>query len=115
MKEKLKACRIFINKFILANKKLSISITSILVIIILIVILRICFRDPKYGNTIGNANNQGIVAQNNKWIYYIEMDNNETVGICKVKQNGKNTKRIIDGKYMRIKCNRQLYLLHRRR
>lgn len=115
MKDKLMKYVNYINNTFFKNKKISISITSILVIIILIVILRICFKEPKYGNTVGNANNQGIVAQSGKWIYYIEMDNNETVGICKVKQNGKKTKRIIDGKYMRIKCNRQLYLLCRRR
>lgn len=106
MKEKLKECRIVINKFILANKKLSISIASILIIIVFIIILAMCLKEPQYGNTTGNAYNQGLVAQSKKWIYYIETDNNESVGICKVKQNSKNTKKIIEGKYMRFKCDR---------
>lgn len=99
----------YINKIkaiTLNNKKItSIAIAGVIVLITILVITS-CLKPAKQGNTTGNSYNGGIATQEGKWIYYIEMDNSESIGICKVKQNGKHTKKVAEGKYIRTKCYR---------
>lgn len=108
----------YINKIkgtILDNKKITSIVVACLIVLITILVIASCIKEPKQGNSTGNSYNNGIATQEGSWIYYIEMDNSESIGICKVKQNGKHTKKISDGKYMRFKCYRQLHILHRKR
>lgn len=97
MKEKVIKYIGFINKFIKANKALSMKMLAGLIVIIAIIVIASCLDGEKYGNSTGNNNNLGIAAREGRWIYYIEVDGDEQVGICRVKTNGKKTEKVIDG------------------
>ncbi len=95
-----------IKKIILSNKKITSIVMACLIVLITIFIISSCIKEPKQGNSTGNSYNNGTATQEGKWIYYIEMDNSEAIGICKIKQNGKHTKKVADGNFMRFKCYR---------
>lgn len=97
MKEKLMKSIEFIKRFVNTNKALCMKIIAGMIIIIAILVIASCFKGTKYGNSVGNNSNLGLTVQDGKWIYYVEVDDNEPVGICKVKTNGKKTKKIADG------------------
>lgn len=97
MKEKVIKSIEFIKKLINVNKSLSMKIIAGLIIIIAIIVIASCFKGTEIGNSAGNSNNLGIAAQDGKWIYYIDVDGDEQVGICKVKTNGKKTKKVVEG------------------
>lgn len=82
---------------LISNKSLYLKILAGLIIIIAIIVIGSCCKSTKYGNSSGNNNNFGIAVQDGKWIYYIEMDDDEPTGIFKVKENGKKTEKVIDG------------------
>ena len=82
---------------LISNKSLYLKILEGLIIIIAIIVIGSCCKSTKYGNSSGNNNNFGIAVQDGKWIYYIEMDDDEPTGIFKVKENGKKTEKVIDG------------------
>ena len=99
----------YINKIkeaIQNNRKITAIVIASFIMLITVIVIASCIRPKKQGNTAGNSYNTGIATQEGKWIYYIEMDNSESIGICKVKQNGKNTKKVAEGKYIRTKCYR---------
>lgn len=82
-----------ITSFIIANKKISIIIGIILIAIIAIIIF-VCNRKTKIGNTNTNLNNLGFATQNNGWVYYLGFDEGQSDGIYKLK--GNKNKKIID-------------------
>jgi len=90
MKEKFIKTIKQIKGLINANKSISMKIIAGLIIIIAILVITSCFKGDKYGNTAGNINNMGLAVQDGKWIYYVGIDNEDPVGIYKVKTNGKN-------------------------
>ena len=99
MKEKLIKSFDFVKEFIKSNKALTMKIIAVMIVIIAIVVIASCFGGDKFGNSIGNSSNLGLVAQEGSWIYYIQMDDDEPIGIYKVKNNGKNMKKVADGQY----------------
>lgn len=86
-----------LKRLININKSLSMKIMAGLIIIITIMVVSSCFKETKNGNSAGNSNNLGIAVQDGKWIYYIDIDGDEEVGICKVKTNGKKSEKVIEG------------------
>lgn len=82
---------------IILNKNLCLKILAGIIIIIAILVVTSCVKKTEYGNSNGNNNNLGLAVEKGKWIYYINMDDNEPVGIAKVKNNGKKTEKVIDG------------------
>ena len=97
MKEKIIKILSMIKEVVLANKTLAKKAILALIVIIAIILLASCFKETKIGNTSGNSHNLGIATQDGKWIYYVELDDEEPVGISRVKTNGKKTERVIDG------------------
>lgn len=84
-------------RFISDNKSLAMKMLAGLIILITLLVIASCFKGTKYGNSAGNINNLGLAVQDGKWIYYVEVDGNEPVGICKVKTNGKKTEKVAEG------------------
>ena len=70
--------------FIMANKKIVITILVALVIIIAIIIA-MCSK-KEIGNTIGNLNNSGFSVDKGEWVYYLGYDEGISDGIYKVKR-----------------------------
>lgn len=99
MKEKVIKGIIFLKNFYQANKSLSMKIIAALIIVATIIVILSCSNGMEYGNTSGNSSCMGIATQQGKWIYYLEYDNNEVVGICKAKLNGTNKEKVAEGKF----------------
>ena len=99
MKEKIIEVFNRVKKTIITNKTISLKILSVLIVIIAIIVITSCLKKTNFGNSIGNSNNLGLVVQSGKWIYYVDIDNDEPVGICRVKNNGKKTEKIAEGSY----------------
>jgi len=97
MKEKVVKRFQFVKKIIEANKEIARKILAGLIILIALIVIASCFKGTEYGNLEGNSNNMGLAVQDGKWIYYVEIDNEEPVGIYKVKTNGKKTEKVVDG------------------
>ena len=97
MKEKVIKIIQLIKGLINTNKSLSMKIVAGLIIIITILVIASCFNGNEYGNTAANINNMGLAVQDGKWIYYVGIDNEDPVGIYKVKTNGKKIKKVIEG------------------
>lgn len=69
-----------------------------LIIIVTIMVIASVLKKDKIGNTAGNLiANHGISAEEGKWIYYIEFDDGNPVGIYKVKNSGSKTKKVKGG------------------
>ncbi len=81
-----------ISTFMIANKKLTISITAILSILIAIIIV-MCNKS-QIGNTSGNLNNLGFSVENGGWVYYLGLKDSNTDGIYKVKANSDKKEKI---------------------
>lgn len=86
-----------LDRIINTNKSLFMKIISGIIIIIAILVIASCFNGEEKGNSSGNSYNSGLAVQDGKWIYYVEVDDNEPVGISKVKTNGKKKQKIADG------------------
>lgn len=99
MKEKLIKEFEFVKQFINSNKALCMRIVAAIIIIIAVLVIASCFKGEKAGNSAGNAKNLGLAVQDGNWIYYVEVDDDEPVGICKVKNNGKKTEKVVDGNF----------------
>lgn len=84
-------------KRVISNKALCLKIVVGLIIIALIIFVASFFRTTQYGNSNGNNNNLGFAVQKDNRIYYIEIDDNEVVGISRVKDNGKKIEKVIEG------------------
>lgn len=97
MQEKLMKIIEFVKQFINANKSLYMKVIAGIVILIAVLVIAYCSKGNEYGNSAGNSSNAGIAVQDGKWIYYVEVDENEPVGIYKVKTNGKNIQKVVDG------------------
>ena len=97
MNEKITKILNKMKQITVTNKSISLKILSALIVIIAIIVIVSCFNKTKYGNSTGNNNNLGLAVQDGKWIYYVDIDDNEPVGICKVKNNGKKTEKIVEG------------------
>lgn len=81
-----------ITPLIIKNKKISILVLAI----VIIVILFICMIPKKeIGNTSGNLENSGFSVGIEKWIYYFGYNQGSADGIYKIKGNKKE--KIIDG------------------
>ena len=98
MKEKFMSKINSIKRFICDNKSFYFKILAGIIIFVTFIVIISCFKGTKYGNSVGNINNQGIAVQSGKWIYYVEMDNNEPIGIARTKTNGKKTEIVAEGK-----------------
>lgn len=79
------------------NRKLIMRALAVLIIIIAIIVLMVCFKGKKHVNSFANSNNKGIAAQDGKWIYFVDFDDDEPAGIKKIKQNGKKAEKVVDG------------------
>ena len=97
MKENIAKILNSIKQIISANQALCKKVLAVIIIIITILVIASCFRGTKYGNSSGNSSNVGLAVQEGKWIYYVEVDDDEPVGICRTKLNGKKTEKITDG------------------
>lgn len=97
MKEKLINSFKFVKNFISTKKSIFMKILAVIIVIIAVIIIGSCFKGKKYGNSAGNSSNMGLAVQDGSWIYYVEIDDNEPVGICKVKNNGKKTEKVVEG------------------
>lgn len=97
MKEKIMGILNTIKEIVLANKALCKKIIAILIVIIAVIVIASCFKGTKIGNTAGNSHNIGIAAQEGKWIYYVELDDEEPVGISRIKTNGKKVESVAEG------------------
>ena len=95
--------------FILENKKISIVIGIVLIVIIGAIII-LCSKKTKTGNTNANLNNLGFTVQNNRWIYYLGFNEGEADGIYKVKGN-KNEKIIEDAAFYLNEFDKNIYYL----
>lgn len=102
MKEKLVKGFEFIKQFVNTNKPLCMKIMAGIIVIIAILVVASCLKGTKYGNTASNSGNLGLAVQDGNWIYYIEIDDDEPVGICKVKNNGKKVKKVAEGEFSEL-------------
>lgn len=80
------------------SKWSALKILAIVFAIILVGIIAICIKKARPGNSAGNSSNLGLAVQKGSWIYYIELENSEPVGICRTRTNGKNKENIAKGK-----------------
>lgn len=97
MKEKLINSFKFVKEFIITNKSIFMKVLAAIIVIIAVIVICSCFKGAKYGNSAGNSSNMGLAVQDGSWIYYVEVDDDEPVGICRVKNNGKKTEKVVDG------------------
>lgn len=102
MKENVVKIFDFVKKFITENKSLILKILPVIIALIAVLIINSGFKSDKYGNSVGNSNNNGLAAEYDKWIYYVEVDGDDTVGICKVKNNGKKTEKVAEGDFYNL-------------
>ncbi len=102
MKEKFLKCINFIKQFFNSNKSLCKKIIAALIIVIAILVIASSLKGDKMGNTIGNSDSYGIAVQDGNWIYYIEIDDSEPVGICRVKNSGKKIEKVADGNFFQL-------------
>lgn len=87
------------------NNKKSIILIVLIIIVGILIVLKIfsltgLFNRNKIGNTIGNINNFGYIAEDNKYIYYMcPNENGQYVGISKVSKKDLTSKqeRLIEG------------------
>lgn len=82
-----------IKKFIVENKKLSITVGVILLLIITANIIVICNK-TKIGNTSGNLTNSGFSVVKEGWVYYLGLNESNTDGIYKIKLNGNKKEKV---------------------
>ncbi len=99
MNEKLMSGINSLKQFITTKKSMCLKIVAVLIILIAIIVIALSFKGEKIGNTVGNSNNYGIAMQDGKWIYYMEFDDDEPVGICRVKNNGKKIEKVASGEF----------------
>jgi len=85
--------KIFLKKFILENKILSL-ILGVVLFIIIIGILIISNTKTEIGNTSGNLNNSGFSVQKDGWVYYLGFNESNTDGIYRIKLNGDKREKI---------------------
>lgn len=97
MKEKFLKFFGVIRGFCLANRKIVLRGVAVLVVLVAIFVIGSCFKGTEYGTSAGNCYNQGLAVENGKNIFYISVDDNEVVGINKVKNNGKGVQKVADG------------------
>ena len=97
MKEKVMNFLKLSKEFCLANKSLVMKILAVVIVIIAIIVIASSLKGTRNGNLASNSDNLGLAVQDGSWIYYVEVDDEEPVGICKVKTNGKKTEKIADG------------------
>ena len=114
MKEKFINVLEKVKQFIVANKSISMKVLAGVIILIAILVISSCFKKTEHANFAGNSNNLGLAVQDGKWIYYVEIDADKPVGICRVKNNGKKTKKVVEGYmyYLNIVDN-YIYCLER--
>lgn len=97
MKEKLINSFKFVKEFVITKKSIFMKVLAVIIIVIALIVIGSCFKGAKYGNSAGNSSNMGLAVQDGRWIYYVEVDDDEPVGICRVKNNGKKTEKVVDG------------------
>lgn len=97
MKEKIMKGINYAKQIISANKSLCMKIIAVIIVIIAIIVIASCFKGTEYGNSTGNIQNAGLAAQDGSWIYYVAVDDDEPVGINRVKTNGKKIENVADG------------------
>lgn len=86
-----------IKQVINENKSLSMKIIAGIIILITILVIVSCSNKSENINIFANSYNNGLAVQDGKWIYYVEIDDNEQVGICKIKTNGKKIEKVAQG------------------
>lgn len=86
-----------IKNIILTNKKITMEILAGIIIIVTILVIASCFKTNKFENSTGNNNNLGLATQAGNKIFYVDIDDGEIVGICKMNKNGKKTEKISEG------------------
>ncbi len=102
MKEKIANSINFIKQLISTKKSLVLKIAACIIIVVAILVIVSSLKGEKSGNIIGNSYNEGLAVQKGNWIYYIELDDDEAVGICKVKKNGKKIKKVVEGSFKEL-------------
>lgn len=99
MQEKLREYIYNIKQFIKEHKSFCLKMARIIGIVIIAIIIISLLKPTDLGNSMGNIQNNGLAVQDGNWIYYIKIDAGNSVGINKIKDNGKKVKSIIDGEY----------------
>lgn len=97
MKEKLLSALKNVKQFIRDNKYIAMKVVAGIIIVITLCVVASGLRKPEVFNYSGNSSNLGLAVQQEKWIYYVEIDADEPVGICRVKNNGKKTEKVVEG------------------
>lgn len=97
MKEKVMNFLKLAKQFILTNKSLVMKMIAVIIVIIAIIVIASSLNGTKVGNAASNSHNLGLAVQDGSWIYYVAVDDDEPVGIYKVKNNGKKTEKVADG------------------
>lgn len=97
MKEKIMKGLQIVKTIFEANRSLCIKVLAGLIVLIAIIVIASCFKGTDYGNSSGNNENDGLAVQDGKWIYYVAVEDDESVGINKVKTNGKKVQTIAEG------------------
>lgn len=113
--EKIMQIKDIIIKFINEHRKLFFRVLAGLIIIITLMVIASAFKKNKVGNTAGNLmENHGISAEAGSWIYYIEFDDGNPVGIYKVKNNGSKTIKVKGGYFEYINViDKYIYCLEK--
>lgn len=79
------------------NRKVIMRALAVIIVLITIIVLISCFKGKNNINIFANSDNRGLAAQEKKWIYYVDFDDDEPVGIKRIKQDGKKTEKVVDG------------------
>ena len=96
--------------FFKTNKNIWIITAIVIALLILTIIL--ASNKSKIGNTSGNLTNLGFTVEEDGWVYYLGIKNDNSDGIYKMKENGKKKQKISDnsGMYLNKSSNFIYYL-----
>lgn len=97
MGEKINNIFKLLKRTVLSNKPVVMKILATLIIAIAILVVTSCIIGSKDEKLSGNSFNLGLAMQDGNWIYYVALDENEPVGINRVKENGKKVENVFDG------------------
>lgn len=102
-----------VSTFDMTNKRFSIIVATVLIIVIILSIIFACNR-AEVGNTSGNLNNSGFSVEKNGWVYYLGLKDSNTDGIYRVKLNSDKKEKISSdyGLYLN-KSGKFIYYLDR--
>lgn len=78
------------------NRKLTLRAVAVCIVIVTVLVIASCLKKTD-NNIYANNFNSSIATKSGKWIYYIDVNDGQTVGISRIKTNGKHKEKIADG------------------